>query len=223
MITVIGDVHGKFDQYYNIVKDCEYSVQIGDFGFNSAWNKLHYVGLSPDNHKVLAGNHDCYDTCPHSKFYLGNFGVHTLNGVTFFYIRGGLSIDRVYRVGEELGGSSKTWWSQEELNLKEMLACMDLYKSIKPDIVISHVPPSVICNKIHGNKHNILQKFKFHVGFQENTALLGDQLLEIHRPKYWCAGHHHVSYCEKYMGTVFQGLAELQSTQIRSVIAQDGP
>lgn len=37
MVTLIGDVHGKFDQYYNIVKNKEYSIQLGDFGFTKDW------------------------------------------------------------------------------------------------------------------------------------------------------------------------------------------
>lgn len=200
MVTVIGDVHGKWDEYYNIVKDKEHSVQLGDFGFSRTWNKLHYSGLSPDNHKIICGNHDDYDICPMSPYYLGDFGEAAVGGLTFFFIRGGLSIDRVYRVGEELSGGSKTWWSQEELNLTQMVECIALYKEVKPDIVMSHVPCGFFTPYILGNKSDdILQKFKFHAGFKENTQLLGNELLKIHKPRMWFCGHMH---------SLFQGIVE---------------
>ena len=211
MLRVIGDIHGKVDPYLQIARSCEYSVQLGDFGFSHAWNKLHYSNLCPDSHKVLAGNHDDYDMAPNTPYYMGDFGVHTLNGITFFFIRGGLSIDRVYRVGEELFGSKKTWWSQEELNLAEMLDCMKAYKKAKPDIVISHVPCAKFTPFIFGNKSgSILQRYKFHHGFVENTQLLGDQLLKIHQPKIWISGHMHESRTMTMDGTKFVALAELE-------------
>ncbi len=214
MITIIGDVHGKFNEYYDIVKDREYSICLGDFGFADTWTKLQYSGLSPRNHRINSGNHDDYDTCSQSDHWLGDFGVTSIGDTTFFFIRGGLSIDRVYRVGEELGGGKKSWWSEEELNFARMMECVALYKEIKPDIVLSHVPPGIICDRLHGNKHNILQRFKFHLGFKENTSLLGDALLAIHRPKLWKFGHHHVSYKETYRDTEFQCLEELEICEL---------
>ena len=142
MLTVIGDIHGKFDGYLKIAQNCEASLCVGDFGFESSWNKLHYSGLSSDNHKVIAGNHDPYDFAPKSPFYIGDYGLATLGGVSLFYIRGGISIDRTYREVDRLNGGPRTYWTQEELSFAQMLDCMDLYRSCKPDIVISHVPPS---------------------------------------------------------------------------------
>ena len=195
MITVVGDVHGKFDQYYNIVKDKEYSLQLGDFGFSDTWNKLNYKNLHSENHKVLGGNHEDYDIAPLSPYYLGDFGEVTLGGVSLFFIRGGLSIDRVYRVGDELSGGKKTWWSQEELSLSKMIECIALYNKVKPDIVVSHVPAAQFTHKILGNKSDaILQKFKFHNGFREAHQLLGDELLKLHKPKIWFSGHMHSSF-----------------------------
>ena len=211
MITVIGDAHGKFDQYYKIASKAEYSLCLGDFGFRDSWNKLHSSSLSSDHHKIIPGNHDDYDTSPNSDYCLGNFGVAVLNGTKFFFIRGGISIDRVYRLGEELCGGPKTYWSQEELNFTQMLECMRLYESEKPDVVFSHVPPAICNNEIHGNKHNILHKFKFHDGFAESTGLLGDELLKIHKPSYWWFGHHHRSWSQNIGGTNFRCLAELES------------
>jgi hypothetical protein len=219
MITVVGDVHGKYDKYFNIVKNKEYSLCLGDFGFSSSWNKLSYSKLDPNKHKIVGGNHDDYDLAPYVDHYLGDFGKTIVGGFSIFYIRGGISIDRVYRVGDELNGGPKTWWSQEELNYKQMTECEALYKKTKPEIVISHVPPQRFIENIHGNKDNsILQKFKFHKGFCENTSLLCDRLLDIHLPSLWCSGHHHRDYIETYGGRTgqmkFVSLGELSTYEL---------
>ena len=126
-----------------------------------------------------------------------------------------MSIDRVYRIGEELSGGPKTYWSQEELDFAQMTNCLKLYKKIKPDIVLTHVPPTIFIDKIQGNKPNdILQRFKFHEGFRENTSILGTMMLDVHIPKLWISGHHHRSYQEQIGTFKFVSLAELETYDI---------
>jgi hypothetical protein len=210
-IKIIGDVHSKYDEYFKIASKSEYSLQIGDFGLTKEWFKLNYSNLNPDNHKIIPGNHCSYDLCFDSPYFLGNFGIATLNNISFFFIRGGLSIDRVYRIGEELSGGPKTYWSQEELNLSEMLECIEIYKQVKPNIVISHVPAARFTPYILGNKSDaILQKFKFHKGFKENHQLLGDELLKIHKPKTWISAHMHRSFRDNIDGVNIVALNELE-------------
>jgi len=214
MLTVIGDVHGKVDSYLKIANNCAATLQIGDFGFSSAWNKLHYCGLSSDNHKVCCGNHDPYDFAPKSPFYIGDYGPATLGGVEFFYIRGGLSIDRTYREVDRLNRGPRTYWTQEELSFAQMLDCMDLYRSCKPDIVISHVPPSRFIPELT-KSDKILTDFGFHKGFRENTSLLCNELLNIHTPKLWTSGHFHRSLVSHSVtGMKFVALAELETYEI---------
>lgn len=212
MVTLIGDAHGKFDQYYNIVKNKEYSIQLGDFGFTKEWAKLGYYRLPSDSHKIIGGNHDCYTTAPHSPHYLGDFGEVVLGGITAFFIRGGLSIDRVYRIGEELSGGPKTWWSQEELSFSQMIECLALYEQVKPDIVLSHVPAAQFTHTILGNNSDaVLQRFKFHRGFRESHQLLGDELIKIHKPKIWASGHLHSSFQGVVNGVYLLALNELET------------
>lgn len=210
MIRVIGDVHGKFDAYEQIANESEYSVCLGDFGFSSAWNKLNYSWLSSDKHKIIGGNHEDYDLAPRSNHYLGDYGEFTLNGVKFFFVRGGISIDRTNRLLTEYSTGQKTYWSQEELNLSEMLDCIRLYTLSKPDIVMSHVPAASFSNVMTGGDDSILSRFKFHNGFKENHQLLGDELLKIHRPKMWFSAHFHTSFRTEIEGTEFISLAELE-------------
>lgn len=221
-VTIIGDVHGKYDDYFNIVNTCEASIQLGDFGFFPTWKRLSYSGLDKSLHKIIPGNHDDYDYCPRSEYCLGDFGPAIVNGFEFFFVRGGLSIDRVYRVAEELSATkskfdlnkNKTWWSQEELNLSQMLECIDLYSEIKPDYLLSHAPTIEVIDLLHSKDNSILQKFKFHKGYRENTSLLISKLIKIHRPKFCFSGHHHKDAIFNIDGTTFISLAELSSFKI---------
>lgn len=212
MIRIIGDVHGKYADYYKLVSDVEYSIQLGDFGFDGHWGNLKRSTLDHKKHRVLRGNHDTVNV---SKHDLGDYGILELDGRKIFYFRGGLSIDRVYRIGEELTGGPKTWWSEEELNLIQMLNVIELYKKVKPDIVVSHVPAQPFVQYLDGNKSSsILQKFKFHLGFQENTILLGGHLYGIHQPKQWFSGHFHINATAKIGKTEFISLNELNYIDI---------
>jgi predicted phosphodiesterase len=215
MLRIIGDVHGKYEQYFAIAKNSEYSVQIGDFGFHREWVKLNYSGLSTDKHKVIAGNHDDYDIAPSYGNYLGNYGEYTLNGVKFFFVRGGLSIDRCNRLLTQFSTREKTYWSQEELNLVEMMDCLRVYQETKPDIVLTHVPCSTF-SKVMSPDDSILQRYRFHLGFKENHQLLGDEMLKLHEPKIWISGHFHQSYCWKNGRTTFIGLDELEYVDLNS-------
>lgn len=214
-ITLIGDVHGLYDRYYDIASKCEYTIQLGDFGFEYSWNKLNYSNLDPNEHKIIAGNHDAYNICPKSKFYLGDFGEYELNGFLFFFVRGGISIDRTYRQGEQFSGGAQTYWTQEELNFNQMLACLNAYKKSKAKVILSHCPPMCCIDDLHGNKsHKILQRFGFHVGFRENTSLLLNELIKIRKPEMCIFGHHHKSYANYIDNTLFRCLSELETMEI---------
>lgn len=210
-MRVIGDVHGLFDRYVAVASEATHSVQLGDFGFSNGWNALNYSGLDPLNHKIIAGNHCDYDIAPKSPFYLGDFGLTSLGGVSFFFVRGGISIDRVNRINDEVVNNRRSWWSQEELNFTEMLNCLNLYKKVKPSIVISHCPASRFTPKIlNGKSEGILQAFKFHEGFRENTQLLLDEMIKAHKPDMMISGHIHSSFRGKISGVDVVGLNELE-------------
>ena len=214
MLTVVGDLHGKFDKYKQIVDKSNYTLQLGDSGFSSFWNKLHYSGIDPAKHKILCGNHCDYDIAPHSPYYLGDYGVATIGGVTLFFIRGGLSIDRLYRQVEHLNGGPKTYWTQEELNFSQMTSCIDAYQDARPDIVVSHVPPSCFISELTSSDKMLID-FGFHAGFRENTALFCNELLMYHQPKLWTSGHFHRSLVSHTVaGMKFVSLAELETYDI---------
>lgn len=192
-IAIIGDVHGKIDAYVELTKNDAYSIQVGDMGIG--FNEV--VLPERNQHFFIHGNHDNPDECAKHPNFLGRFGQATIAGVKIFFVSGGYSIDQ-YRRKEGV-----TWWRNEELSTAESFDCCLTYGDIKPDIVISHDCPSIIRNELMSHH-------------QEKTTTVNmlSAMFEIHRPKHWFFGHHHVSHTQTLLGTTFQCLAELEKTHL---------
>ena len=173
-IGIIGDVHGNFNEYFNLIRreKLDYSIQLGDFGFK-------YPEIDQGHH-IIPGNHDDYSRLP--SYSLGDFGIREVGGFKFFFIRGASSVDYRSR------GYFVDVWPNEELNYFESLKCLDLYEAEKPDFVLSHdCPQSILWND-------------YPPSF---TRKLLQELFEIHQPKAWCFGHHHVNKKISRDGTIF--------------------
>lgn len=195
-ITLIGDVHGKYDRYHKILmrsKENPYTVQLGDLGFK-------YDVLKPFDskyHIFIGGNHDNYDKINDVPNYLGDYGyMVNFNGIDFFYYRGAWSIDRQYRtIGID-------WWENEQVSIDQFMKARELYRDIKPDIMITHDCPQDI----------VLQMLK--PGdrvFENNTSWALQELFNIHQPKMWFFGHWHKSRQIQHGNTKFICLDELET------------
>jgi len=195
-ITLIGDVHGKYKRYHEIIREKdrhEYTIQLGDFGFDYSTLK----NVDPKNHVFIGGNHDNYDKVDSVPHYLGNYGyVNDFNGVSFFFYRGAWSIDKIYRtIGID-------WWEQEENNIETFMQAREFYRSIKPDIVLTHdCPESVVPHLLKPGSRV----------YQNNTGWALQELFNIHQPKIWRYGHHHKSWRMTINGTDFRCLNELET------------
>lgn len=200
-LRIIGDVHGKIDQYLKIASEAEYSIQLGDMGFD--YSKIENSGLSAYKHNFFAGNHDNYDTINDCRHSVGDYGriVYPSSGsgildTEVFFIRGADSIDKQYR---RLGID---WWDNEELSYQECLDCIEAYTKYKPDIVLSHDCPQFIAEKTW----KIYEKSK--------TRQLLEILYHIHQPKQWYFGHHHKALDYITNTTKFVCLPELSYIDI---------
>ena len=102
-LRIIGDVHGWIDKkyphkysykhstsYLDITKGCEYSIQLGDMGFN--YKPLQK--LKPRGHHIFfPGNHDNYDSLKKvDDIYFSstgmNFGYDNHGGISYGYDAG---------------------------------------------------------------------------------------------------------------------------------------
>jgi len=188
-ITLIGDVHGKTKEYLDIVSKHEYSVQVGDMGFDYE----HCKGLNPNNHVFIGGNHDNFDVIDSCPNYLGRFGNTSLNSIPFFFVSGAFSIDKIYRV------EGKSWWRKEELTNEECSECMELYYQTMPRVVVSHDCPSVASQKL------------FNISDRTMTRQLMGQMWARWRPEVWIFGHWHQSKNTYIGSTLFVCLSELET------------
>lgn len=198
-LRLIGDAHGRYSKYIELAKEADYSIQIGDLGFNYSC----MTELDPNHHFVLGGNHDNYEIV-NEKFilqtphFLGDFGTHSVLGYDIFFVRGGNSIDKQYRK------HGRDWWPDEELSYLKCKQALEEYEKSKPDFVISHECPVSIIKFVSGRMlwdGLPIQPSK--------TANLLQQMLEVHRPKTWIFGHHHVKWTKEIDGTKFSCLPEL--------------
>lgn len=195
MLTIIGDVHGKHFEYLHTIKGKEASVQVGDFGFD--YSVLN--GVDAKSHNFIGGNHDNYDKAINYPHYLGDFGTATVGDVSFFFVRGELSVDKHLRT------PGVSWWSQEELGMGQAYAAIDMYLEVKPDIVISHGCPADILPFFVTNPAKINPS---------RTAQMLDSMWLNHRPKRWFFGHHHKSETLTVGSCVFRCLDELETVDI---------
>lgn len=144
----IGDIHGQYCKYEEVLKKHDYqdSIQLGDFGlgfgsyYSNPKNPKEYSwdSIPHGHHKFIRGNHDNPAICERYDEYLGDCGFDSLTGI--FWLSGAESIDRQYRT------ANFDWWENEELSMKDLEQAIQLAKDSKPEIVISHDGPwSILC------------------------------------------------------------------------------
>lgn len=192
-VRIVGDVHGWHEAYHNRIKGVDHSIQLGDFGFSDTWNALIGLNVNPNNHNILAGNHDDYSMCKESPFYLGDFGNMNFHGMEFFFARGAYSVDKAYRT------ENISWWKEEEMSYTQMMDALNGFEKIKSDVVLTHDCPEKINMLIFGFRREI----------KNATATFLRQMYEIHQPKLWIFGHWHETLFKDIKGTTFVCLNEL--------------
>jgi hypothetical protein len=194
-LTVVGDVHGKYDQYVKMARKRDFTVQLGDLGFKYECLK----NLDPEKHKVVGGNHDNYPALVEWPHYLGDYGMRSLGGVNFFFYRGAYSIDRQYRtVGID-------WWEEEQLKIEDFMKAREVYREAKPEVVITHdCPESIGLTLLPPGAHV----------YQNTTSWALQELFQIHQPKTWVHAHWHISRKTVREGTEFVCLDELEPLEI---------
>lgn len=181
----IGDVHGHYKRYREIVHQHSPTIQVGDFGFD--YSILN--GVDPSQHRVLGGNHDNYDDIHKFPHYLGDYGLWK----DIFFIRGANSIDQHCRT------EGVDWWRKEELTYLELQDALERYQQVKTKIkiVVSHeCPTSVIDFLTRGY-------------IPSRTDQFLQCLFEIHQPELWVFGHYHIRAENILNGTRFVCLEEL--------------
>ena len=194
-LRIIGDVHGHIDDYEKLLgrsEGCEYSLQIGDMGFHYAFDQ------DPERHKFFGGNHDNYDVIDASPNNLGNFGVWEVpNFGPVFWVRGGFSIDHSIRRKHDTYTMPlmyvKSWWEEEEMSYAQCGDALELYKEVKPKMLVSHECPVNIVQFVSN------PKFVLDWGYDDpviktKTNQLLQAMTDFHRPRLHVFGHFHRTF-----------------------------
>lgn len=188
-VTFIGDVHGKYEPFKRILNNLDGDViQLGDLGVGFNDSEL------PNTFRFIHGNHDNPELCADMPQFLGRYGM-LYDKVMF--ASGAYSIDKHYRT---VGVS---WWEDEELHIREMYGAIELYEKVKPDIMITHDCPLSVYDRMVSR----------HIT-KNSTADFLQALLEIHQPKKWIFGHHHISKGFRVGVTEFTCVGELDTLTI---------
>ena len=195
-MRIIGDVHGKFYPYLQKIKDAEYSIQLGDFGFAKSWYQLVTHKVNPERHKIIPGNHDDYKGLREDYLFDKKYGEVDFHGFKFFFVQGAWSIDWKMRI------PGISWWEEEQLPYSVLMDAMNEYERVKPDIMITHELPKI-------GIENIFNKPFISNGTGNRTSVVLSQMFEIHRPKIWIYGHWHESRVDNLLGCEFVCLDEI--------------
>ncbi len=208
MTYYIGDVHGKFRQYREIIRDRKNTIQIGDLGigFRHAHGpKMGEFTQNPPhdamlqgNHRFIRGNHDNPGACNGHSRYIPD---GTVEGDMMF-IGGAVSIDKAWR------NPGYSWWEDEELSIEQLNQLVDKYQEVKPQIMVTHDCPQSLAVSM------IDPYGKLDPRFASRSRQAFEVMLYHHRPKLWVYGHWHNSFDHIIEGTRFVCLAELEGKEL---------
>ena len=209
MIYITGDTHGEVSRFselhtqYQLTEE-DTLIVAGDFGciFGLGWrdeHKLDTLAELPYTILFLDGNHECFPQIFSYPEEMWNGGrvhrirsnilhlmrgqVYELEGVSFFTMGGGYSIDQMLRI------PGRSWWPEEMPSDEEYdEAWANLQKhSNKVDVIISHAAPEETMQMFVQTgviSHRYLQEGRLNV-FLENVR----QTVEH---KHYYFGHMHI-------------------------------
>lgn len=183
----------------------DYLIILGDFGFpflDADWQTEHneyhwWIKWFRDRaYTVLFidGNHENFNFWdkqeitewhngkvqihPHASnvIHLMRGEVYDIEGNSYFAFGGAASYDKKFRM------PNHDWWHQEEVSETEMANAERTLAqySYKVDYILSHTPPSYICDGIFGNEP-----------FTDKTAAYLTRVMSEVEYKLWLSGHIH--------------------------------
>lgn len=198
----IGDVHGKYRPYKQLIERALNTIQVGDMGVGfrrtqgprvgeEYGNPPHYAMIL-GNHRFIRGNHDNPTSCKNHSQWIADGTVEN----NMMFVGGAFSIDAAYRIPDY------SWWPDEELSQNELEAIITVYLHSRPKCMVTHdAPEDVIPYLLNTGQHTI-QPSRTRNAFQRMWSACPPQL--------WVFGHWHKSLDLVLRGTRFVCLAELE-------------
>jgi len=210
-ILFIGDIHGKWKDYQDILEkeQPERSIQVGDFGWGFLGQESEYMQRvvhtlehvmetqGGGDNRYIRGNHDNPGECAEHRFFIPDISYEQDTGMMF--IGGADSIDKEWRVRDQ------DWWPDEELSYNDLHCAIDVYESVKPRIMVTHECPEDVVWKLFP---------WYRKEYPSRTREALGSMWSMHKPDIWIFGHWHHSRDQVIDGTRFICLAELETIKI---------
>jgi hypothetical protein len=212
IIRFIGDVHGKFGRYSQILKDSPHkTIQVGDMGVgfrkypHGTWSaNPPYDLMVEKGARFERGNHDNPDVCSRHTQYIAD---GTIEG-NMMFCGGAVSIDKPYRV------EGYSWWPDEELSNEQLEPIIDAYIAAKPEIMVTHECTESVAERIAASLSMRGHPIKLEEKWKSRHRAAFQRMFEAHKPKLWVHGHWHVAREAVIDGTRFICLEELGTIDI---------
>lgn len=138
-VIILGDVGIN---YYNNNRENFIKQEICQTGFNIYCVRGNHE-MRPQDVKGMIKMYDeevCGDIYIQPDFpnicYFKDFGIYTLGEYRVGVIGGAYSVDKYYRIQNNLG-----WFENEQLSADEMAECVEYFKNQKVDFMLSHTCP----------------------------------------------------------------------------------
>jgi predicted phosphodiesterase len=160
MLAILGDIHGNFKRLPFLVaeaveKGASAVIQVGDFGVHrdtvpklKAMNlaiPLYFIDGNHEDFRIIAEwSKDIPTEVAPNAFYVPRGCVLELDGRKIGFCGGAASVDKEYRVKNDLYHGGKSWFAEEEV-LDSDIAKFDSVDSL--DILITHVAPQIIIKR----------------------------------------------------------------------------
>jgi Icc-related predicted phosphoesterase len=198
----VGDVHGKFDEYFDLIEGHPSSIQVGDFGLGFPETLPEDIkGLERcwenGDHRFVLGNHDNPEVCRTQPNFIPS-GIDVATGI--FCLGGATSVDRESRI------PGVSWWEEEEHSYEELMHLINAYEEAKPSVVVAHECPDAVARTL----------FRWYTDSrcESRTRQALETCFQLHKPDLFVFGHWHESRRRNILGTEFICLAELECIEI---------
>lgn len=201
---LIGDIHGKFEEYiFEVLSGFDGpSIQLGDFGIgldDTVWdNTVSNWQRENTQHRFIRGNHDN----PHVSKEMPGYIPDGLIENDVMFIGGAWSIDWPDR------WPGVDWWPDEELSYEELYRLLDVYSIAKPRVMITHDAPTDIAYKMFV-ENGLALGGKNAKKIRTRTGEAFQSMFETHQPDCWFFGHWHYTVPYLVGKTNFFCLGEL--------------